>query len=379
MAKKKAENLVVQKSRPLFSLWQSELTLAEFKILDIYLSRINSHDPNSREVRFEKGELERIIGVTEIRKDALKKRLRHLMGSVVDIPDNEAPNGIAMITLFSKAVAIPDESGQWQINLRCTEEAMKYFFNIERLGYFRYKLRCIASLTSRYAYILFMYLESNRGFKKSWVENLDELKKKLRCDKEETYHEFKYFNKMVLKRAQQELFEKTECRFSYEAVKKGRSVVAIRFTLETPPALEEVLREDVDLNQITVEEWQNTMESKQKESEDELVMAVSSAVEKAKIRNLTQDDILSIASSAKKAGRSVDEIEKRIAYVSGHGGNVENIVGYLRNAMTDAYKMPKRAVLNGYNSINRKDGVDLDALVLKKLRADMNLGGNENT
>ena len=36
--------LTVQKSNPLYGLWRSELTLAEFKILDTYLSRINSHE-----------------------------------------------------------------------------------------------------------------------------------------------------------------------------------------------------------------------------------------------------------------------------------------------------------------------------------------------
>ena len=54
MARKKIEpiislgnedKLTVQKSLPLFALWRSELTLAEFKILDTYLSRIDSHKP----------------------------------------------------------------------------------------------------------------------------------------------------------------------------------------------------------------------------------------------------------------------------------------------------------------------------------------------
>ena len=31
------DNLTVQKSRPLFALWRSELSLSEFKILDTYL------------------------------------------------------------------------------------------------------------------------------------------------------------------------------------------------------------------------------------------------------------------------------------------------------------------------------------------------------
>lgn len=63
--------LTVQKSLPLFLLWRSDLTLAEFKILDVYLSRIDSRNPNRRVVRFEKRELEKILG-------ALKYKPSHL-------------------------------------------------------------------------------------------------------------------------------------------------------------------------------------------------------------------------------------------------------------------------------------------------------------
>lgn len=56
------DNLVVQKSRPLLSLWQSDFSLQELKILDVYLGRINSHDKEHRSVVFRKGELENIFG-----------------------------------------------------------------------------------------------------------------------------------------------------------------------------------------------------------------------------------------------------------------------------------------------------------------------------
>lgn len=67
---------------------------------------------------------------------------------------------------------------------------------------------------------------------------LDELKQMLDCDKVETYKEFKEFNKQVLKRIQKEMHEKTECKYTYEPIKKGRTVVGIRFEVETLPKLE---------------------------------------------------------------------------------------------------------------------------------------------
>lgn len=80
----------------------------------------------------------------------------------------------------------------------------------------------------------------------SWVVDLDELKLLLKCDQEETYQEYKRFNAQILKRCHKELTENTECQFIYAPIKRGRTVKAIRFTLETlsPPELPDQLSMD---------------------------------------------------------------------------------------------------------------------------------------
>lgn len=221
--------LTVQKSLPLFSLWRSDMSLAEFKILDTYLSRINSHEPDKRTVVFTKGELEQLLGVTKINKADLTTRLNGL-GRFVEIEQSDKK--LHKVALFEEAYGEMDENGQWTIQLTCTAKAMKYIFNIEKLRYQRYKLRCIVNLTSRYTYVLFIYLEHNR-WRKSWMVDVDELRQVLNCEQETTYAEFKRFNDLILKKCQKELHEKTECRFNYEPVKTGRRVTGVRFTLET--------------------------------------------------------------------------------------------------------------------------------------------------
>lgn len=264
MARKKAEpitnlgdsnKLTVQKSLPLFSLWRSKLTLAEFKILDTYLARINSHSPNERSVRFEKGELEKLLGVQRIREEELDKRLKNL-GTPIRIDDSTSKRKkFARICLFEKSLAEQDEDGLWQIELTASQTAMKYFFNIEDLGYLRYKLKLITSLTSRYSYIMFIYLESNR-YRKEWEIPLDELKEILNCEKEETYKEFKRFNDLILKKVQKELKEKAECKYSYTPIRKGRKVMSIKFEIETLPKY----IEEIDPNQMTLEQYQESLE-----------------------------------------------------------------------------------------------------------------------
>ena len=245
---KNPQNNIIQKSRPLVSLWRSNLTLNEFKILDIYLSRINSHNPEKRTVILEKGEIEKCLGVDRIRGEQLSKYLLNL-GQGIKMNDPTAPDGFQIIWLFDHASCKQDEFGIWTMKLEFSTKAMEYFFNVENLGYLRYKLRCISGLTSRYAYILFLYLEINR-FRSTWEISVNELKEILNCDEEESYKQFKRFNEAILKRCQKELHEKTECRFSYEPIKKGRYVVAVKFTLNSIPQLE-----NSENSCNTIKEW----------------------------------------------------------------------------------------------------------------------------
>ncbi|MBO4706171.1 MAG: replication initiation protein [Spirochaetaceae bacterium] len=217
----------VQKSKPLFSLWKSDLTLAEFKILDTYLSRINSHKPEQRDVIFEKGELEKLLGVVKINNKDLDTRLKHLQATSVNLGHDDR---IDRVTLFERSQGFQDENGVWQVILTCTQSAMKYFFNIEEIGYLRYKLRSIINISSRYSYILFTYLEQNR-FRMSWTVPLNELKRILDCEEDETYAEYKHFNNLILKRCYKELTEKTELQYTYEPIRRGRKVTEIKFTL----------------------------------------------------------------------------------------------------------------------------------------------------
>lgn len=225
------DKLVVQKSNPLQTLSETKLSLAQFKILDAYLSRIDSHDEEKRYVRFEKGELEKILDVTKISKEDLQERLENLFQTVT-IKDSNKRKGFTIIALFEKAEAYQDDDGLWQVDLACTSSALEYVFNIENLGYLRYRLKNIIDLTSRYSYILYLYLENNR-FRKSWKISLEELKKILNCTAE-SYNKYKEFNDKILKKCQQELHNKTDLRFSYQPTdKRGRSYTAVIFTLET--------------------------------------------------------------------------------------------------------------------------------------------------
>lgn len=225
-----SEYAEIQKARPFQSLSETDLTLPEFKILDAYLARINSHDPDKRTVRLEKGELEKALGVTEIKQDDLEKRLRHLF-QIIKVKDDRKRKGFKLINLFEEADAEQDNDGLWQITLTCTASAREYVFNIDNLGYLRYRLKNVINLTSRYSYVLFLYLLDNR-FRKTWSINLVDLKALLNCNAER-YKQFKFFNAEILKKCHKELCEKTDISFEYKPIKRGRTVSAVEFSVNT--------------------------------------------------------------------------------------------------------------------------------------------------
>lgn len=228
------DNAVVQKSKPLLLLTETKLTLPELKILDVFLSRINSHDPDKTSVMFERGELEKILQVTRLNEKDLDLRLYHLFTSV-KIQDDDDPRGFVRIGLMSRAEANQDEFGQWQVLLKCTEDAKKYIFNIENIGYLKYRLSLVVNLTSRYSYTLVLYLLDNR-YRESWVIDLDALRVLLGCTSK-SYKQYKVFNDRVLKICKMEIESKTDLRFQYEPVKKGRRVVQVRFSVTTDQQL----------------------------------------------------------------------------------------------------------------------------------------------
>lgn len=220
------EKTLIQKTNPLQTLSQTNLTLLDLKILDTYLARIDSHKPEKRYVRFEKGEIEEILGVEKINKIDLINHLKRLF-QPIEIHLTETKS--QLVPLFEKATLEKDDYGVWQVDLACHEDAMKFIFNPENLKYFKYRLGNVIKLTSRYSYVLYLYLEQHRK-KEEWNVPLDELKQILNC-KGSSYNAFFDFNDKVLKKSWKEINEKTTLKYDYTAIRKGRSVVAVNFQI----------------------------------------------------------------------------------------------------------------------------------------------------
>ena len=221
----------VQKSDPLVMMRSVPFSLGELKILDTYISRINSADDTRRTVIFTKEEYEELMGITCANYRALQKHTKGMLGKVVEL---QMPNkDYLQFVLFTKAYYHKDEYGKPIIEITCTEEAKDLFFCINRYHYFKYALENVISLTRKASYLLYVYIRTNR-YRGEWDIDLNELRDTvLDCKGQESYLAFKEFKRAVLDPAVKEVNKKTDCHFEYEAVKRGRRVAKIKFTIIT--------------------------------------------------------------------------------------------------------------------------------------------------
>ena len=231
---------IINKSRPLFALWCSNLSPYALKIFDVYLSKIDMGNPETKCVVFPKSLLEKIFGVKRIRKEKLEPALNQLMNNTVEIEDKINGKCVKVwLNLMDKASLLATDnpentSGVQQIKMVCSADAMKYIFNVQKKGYIPYELNYSISLKRKCDYMLFLFLALNR-FRNTFEVKVEDLKKVLRCDKEETYDNFMYFNDLILKKAQKELAKKINYKFKYKTIKTGRTVTSILFDLSESP------------------------------------------------------------------------------------------------------------------------------------------------
>ena len=341
-----AENLLIQKSNPLLCLSETGMTLSELKILDVYLSRINSHEPDKRCVRFEKGEFEKLLGNTWMHKDDLIRRLKNLF-QVIEIVDERYPKRINCVSLFEKASCEQDENGLWQIDLMCTPSAMEYIFNIENLGYLKYRLKSVVNITSRYSYILYLFLEKN-GYQGTLEVSLDVLKKMLNCTGE-SYEKFKVFNDRILKNCQKEINEKTDISYTYSTIKKGRNVVAIRFDIKRKFRIETTVESTTTAIEPPKHETTATIVPQE---QGEVLNPVSQQ-ESKKIFGIPYKNLLHLC-NYEFSENQMCEIFQLVNEIDMPSNPLGEIVTVL-NFIVDMYKkMDEYAQINGIDSTNRR-------------------------
>lgn len=221
---------LVQKSHGLTdALLNSGFNLLQLKLIDCYLRRINTHDPENREVVFEKAEFETLLGGKRIKTEEVVKALFDFKEKYISVVKSRETGETEEIMLFDRA-EIGYFEGRLLIDLACSEAAIPYLFALEENGYIKYPLMTSLSIPNLHTYLLYMYLLTNR-FRGHWQVDLLALRSILGCSA--TYPQYFLFNEKVLKTAHVKITADCDLRYEYRAVKKAdRTLIAFQMVNE---------------------------------------------------------------------------------------------------------------------------------------------------
>lgn len=231
----------VQMAQELYHMISTaSLSLNSFKLLDVYLSKINSHDASRKTVVFEFGEVEKLFGLKQIRKEALQSQLQELLTiSVILSAETETEETshtkFKSMLLFDKAELEQDKTdGLWKVTMICSDEAEPFMFNIDSKGYLQHALQNSVRLPNAHSFLLFKFIESRRDNSRGYPQVFEITVENLRAALNSTiksHSQFKKFNAEYLKPCREDIQENTDTRFDYEPIKKGNRIYKVKFTI----------------------------------------------------------------------------------------------------------------------------------------------------
>lgn len=226
------DNYLVEKSNVLAKMKSDSYGVDELKLLDVYLARINARDSESRTAVFTKEEFEKVFGMTRVRTQTLQLTTQSMLEKVITLPIG-ADGAYEQVVLFSYASCKKNEdSGKWEVSLACSPEAKEYFFNVEKVGYIKYKLSNVVNFKRKYSFYLYNLLLANE-VQKVFRIGLEELKNRLCVPNDSDYYsDTRRFTEKVINPAIDDINENTDIRCTYRGLRiNNRKINFMEFSV----------------------------------------------------------------------------------------------------------------------------------------------------
>jgi len=274
----------------------------------------------------------------DIRTDQMKSYTSGLLSNVVtmDLPNK----GYVQYPLFSEAKCEYDEkSGQVTISIDCNPKLKQAFFDLANDGYVRYQLKNVINMRSQYSIKLYSMLKDKHF---GWTVEVEDLRKKLGATSA-TYKEFKRFNSLVLKKAIDEINSITDIEVDTENIRKGRVVVAIKFSIKERPQVLDAGTEEVE-EQMALDDFVDVDHKEIYEPDDPLALAASMLppeFTREQVQLLmslaTEHMPYTVASFAEKEIWIADYLHSKVQLMKADP-TVKSQFGWLKNAVAQNWK-----------------------------------------
>jgi len=219
----------VVKQNSLNEMRTYDMNLQELRLFSVYLSKINPQNKETRAVRFSLADFQAIMELKSPNVDYFKKIARSLLTKVVFEPLESG--GFDAFTIFNRFRVVPDENGNWCVDVDANELALPLLFDFKG-RYFKYELWNALRLKSKNQLRMYEVLKQyeKTGYR---VLSIEKLKEMLGIKGEE-YPRFNTFKQAVLDVCQRALKENTDITFTYEPYgKKGKGgkILELKFLI----------------------------------------------------------------------------------------------------------------------------------------------------
>ena len=232
----------VEKRNDLNEIRTKHMTMQQLRFFAIYLSRINARDESTRRVRFPLADFQKIMGLGRLNIANLKAATDGLLCQIVHLPNKNG--GYKSFQLFKECTVDKDPDGEWFVEIDAHDKALPMFFDFKE-KYFTYDVGNVLRLGSSNQMRMYEILKQRQTLRQPVIIQLQELRELLGLD-DDKYTRYQDFRVRILDKAQKELAEQTDIKFTYEPVKKSRKIAALAFNIQ---------RNDLKFPQMCIEEY----------------------------------------------------------------------------------------------------------------------------
>ena len=232
----------VEKRNDLNEIRTKHMTMQQLRFFAIYLSRINARDESTRRVRFPLADFQKIMGLGRLNIANLKAATDGLLCQIVHLPTKNG--GYKSFQLFKECTVDKAPDGEWFVEIDAHDKALPMFFDFKE-KYFTYDVGNVLRLGSSNQMRMYEILKQRQTLRQPVIIQLQDLRELLGLD-DDKYTRYQDFRVRILDKAQKELAEQTDIKFTYEPVKRGRKIAALAFNIQ---------RNDLKFPQMCIEEY----------------------------------------------------------------------------------------------------------------------------
>lgn len=341
-------NYIVKKSNTLIYA-SYDLSLQEQKIVLSIASTVSPDDDDFKEYEFKIKDFNDLVEIKNKNSyTELKQSTKNLMRKPFEIKEE---GKTIQVNWFS---SITYKDGEGLIIFKFDSALKPYMLHLKEL-FTSYKLGNVLSLKSKYSIRLYEIMKSYE-FRNEWVIDLEEFKSLVGAS-EKSYSVYQNVKNKIIIQAQKELAEKTDIRFDFEEIKKGRKVGTLKFKIRKNKPHFNSLENADKVDSSPVENGSKVEVESQLESNLEPLRAIMD-------KSITNLEIKKIYDAGK------GNLEKIIKiYYYAKDKEVDNLVGYVIKILKDGFNEPKKNVPKSKKDFTERD-YDYDDLERKLLGWD---------